>query len=143
MWLMLDDKLRSSLARMSPTLKLLTTVVDVARNMAPRRKQWLFLMDSLENKRSNLAFYGILGEQEAHSRHQRQALYGCSCSRMWMLETSLEFLLFFFNRKISYVPPKFVSIPLYSLRCSKRSHPARAQKEVIARMGLGFGRCCP
>jgi hypothetical protein len=36
-----------------------------------------------------------------------------------------------------------MSITLYSLRCSKRSHPARAQKEVIARVGLGFGRCCP
>lgn len=31
----------------------------------------------------------------------------------------------------------------YSLRCSKKSHPAHAQKEVIVRVGLGFGRCCP
>jgi hypothetical protein len=38
------------------------------------------------------------------------------------------------------------SIYIYSLRCSKRSHlrvTERAQKEVIVRMGLGFGRCCP
>jgi hypothetical protein len=35
---------------------------------------------------------------------------------------------------------------IYSLRCSKGSHPARDRactKEVVARVGLGFGRRCP
>jgi hypothetical protein len=37
-------------------------------------------------------------------------------------------------------------LPIPRKKCSKRSHPARNRtctKKVIARVGLGFGRCCP